>query len=352
MSKITDWLLRLSALAIVVLGLKAAADLVTQILVIVFIAVIISPIYYTLRRFKMPDWLSISLIIISMVCFTFFGILGFIIQTIQTFADNLFVYYDKFLIFLRTTTVWLGEHDIIVPVEVVEHIKKFGLQQIMPIFSGVAPLMLSIVQQIIVILIIVSFILCELPSLPKKVKSIYWVNEEIYNRLLRVVLDIRHYMGIKTIISAITGILIWLGLMILGIPYAEILGIIAFILNFVPVFGSVVAAVIAIVFAMINSASFSMVVYISILYLVVNQVLGNILEPKFMGKGFGISPVIVLLAVIVWGWILGPIGMLLAVPLTMAVKSSIDSLKVDDLEKKKEKDSKHSFEDVSRPKKD
>jgi predicted PurR-regulated permease PerM len=131
------------------------------------------------------------------------------------------------------------------------------------------------------------------------------------------------------------------------VPSAEALGLLAFILNFVPVFGSILATIPAVILASINSGDSGIVVYVIFLYLVVNQVLGNILEPKFMGRGFGISPVVVLLAVLVWGWVLGPIGMLLAVPLTMAVKSSLDSLRQEELVQQNAK----SIEDETNPQK-
>lgn len=340
MSKITDWLLRIAAVAIIMLGLKMASALVTQILIIIFIAVVISPIYYWLRRHRFPNWLALITLIVSMVCFTFFGILSFITQAIQKFADKIPDYYNQFIQIVRDVTAWLASHDVIIPEKVIDYIASFGLEQVMPVVKGVTPFMVSMLQQIIVILIVVSFILCELQSLPRKVRAFRWVNDDIYDRMLRVVLDIRHYMGIKTLISAVTGFAIYLGLKFLGVPSAEILGLLAFILNFVPVFGSIIATIPAIILASINSGDSGTVVYVILLYIFVNQILGNILEPKFMGTGFGISPVVVLLAVLVWGWTLGSVGMLLAVPLTMAVKSSLDSLRQEELAQLKAKESK------------
>lgn len=334
MSKINDWLLKIASIAIIMLGLKYASALITQILIIIFIAVIISPIYYWLRRLRIPNWLALITLIVSMVCFTLFGIISFITQTIQKFADKVPDYYTQFIQIVRDVSSWLSNHDVYVPEKVIDYIATFGLDQIMPVVKGVTPLMVSMLQQIIVVLIVVSFILCELNSLPRKVRSIRWVDKDVYDRMLRMVLDIRHYMGIKTIISAATGFFIYLGLKLLGVPSAEALGLLAFILNFVPVFGSILATIPAVILASINSGDSGIVVYVIFLYLVVNQVLGNILEPKFMGKGFGISPVIVLIAVLIWGWTLGPIGMLLAVPLTMAVKSSFDSLRKEELAQK------------------
>ena len=97
MSKITEWLFRISAVVVIMLGLKFAADLITQILIMIFIAVIISPIYYWLKKHKVPNWASLLGIIVSMVCFTFFGVLGFVTQAIQKFADKMPDYYKQFM---------------------------------------------------------------------------------------------------------------------------------------------------------------------------------------------------------------------------------------------------------------
>lgn len=347
MSKITDWLLRIAAIIGIMLGLNVAKELITQILVIIFISVVVSPVYYWLKQLKFPNWLAILTVILSMVCFTIFGVLGFIIQTIQNVSTDFAEYVKSFTTIMTNVTQWLATHDIEIPIGVVNKIKEYCTVTLVPdVTAKATSLIASSIQQIIVILITVSFIVCELPNMSKNVRKLRWVDDDVYSRLQRVVLDIRHYMGIKTIISAITGVSIYIGLKLLGVPSAEILGLIAFVLNFIPVFGSIVSVVPAVVFAAANLESTGTIISVVLLYLVVNQVLGNILEPKFMGTGFGISPVVVLLAVLVWGAILGPVGMLLAVPLTMAVKSSIDSMDKDRVEKPKKEKSKRKKQET------
>lgn len=326
MSKFSDWLLKISAIIFIMLGLRMASELITQILLIVFIAVVVSPIYYFLRRLHFPSWLAISTIIISMFCFTFFVFMNFVPPIIQSFADNAPKYYSQFVLVVENTVSWLATYDVVVPQNFVDYIYTLRVESILPLVKQVTPFIFSMVQQSIIVVIIVSFILCELPSLPKKVRGFRWVDDNIYDRLLRIVLDIRHYMGIKTIVSLGTGVCIYIGLKLLGIPSAEVLGLLAFVLNFVPVFGSIAAAIPAIILALINSGEPYIILFVCIVYLLVNMVFGNIIEPKLMGDGFGISPVVVLIALLVWGWILGPIGMILAIPLTLAVKSSIDSM--------------------------
>ena len=113
--------------------------------------------------------------------------------------------------------------------------------------------------------------------------------------------------------------------MMMGVDSPVLLGFVAFILNYVPVIGSIIAAVPAVLIALMQHGTLKGA-YVAVLYLAVNTLFGNILEPRFMGYGFGVSPVIVLFSLIFWGWVLGPLGMLFAVPLTMAMQVSLGSM--------------------------
>ena len=138
---------------------------------------------------------------------------------------------------------------------------------------------------------------------------------------VRFVRDVRRFIGIKTFISALTGIFIYFGLIALQVKSALLLSLLAFLLNFVPYIGSVIAAAVGFLLAL-SSGTLATGLWTLVLYFVVNQVLGNIIEPRALGKGFGVSPVLVLFSVIFWGWILGPLGMLFAVPFTVAIRSA------------------------------
>jgi AI-2 transport protein TqsA len=134
--------------------------------------------------------------------------------------------------------------------------------------------------------------------------------------------NVNRYMGLKALISLATGVSIWILLALIGVDFPGTWGLLAFFLNFIPAIGSIIAAVPAVLWALVqlglSSASLT-----ALAYLVVNIIIGNFLDPRIIGKKLGLSPLVVIISLIFWGWVLGPIGMLLSVPLTMIAKIAL-----------------------------
>jgi AI-2 transport protein TqsA len=168
------------------------------------------------------------------------------------------------------------------------------------------------------------FILFETSILPGKIRKAMENNTEAFDNLATIAGDVKKYLALKTAISLVTGILIAIWLMFLGVKYPILWGLIAFLMNFVPNIGSIVAAVPACALALVQLGVYPAVLAV-VGYLVVNITLGNIIEPRIMGQRMGLSTLVVFLSLVFWGWILGPVGMLLSVPLTMTVKIILES---------------------------
>ena len=144
--------------------------------------------------------------------------------------------------------------------------------------------------------------------------------------LNKIGVSIRHYLSIKTYISLFTGFIIWIWLYLIGVQYAVLWGLIAFLLNYIPNIGSLLAAIPTLLFSLIQLGIEGMI-WTGICYLVVNTVMGSVVEPKVMGKGLGLSTLVVFLALIFWGFILGPVGMFLSIPLTITIKIILEQNK-------------------------
>ena len=136
--------------------------------------------------------------------------------------------------------------------------------------------------------------------------------------------SIRRYLGIKTLTSMLTGILAYSAMMLLGVKFAPLWGLLTFLLNFVPAIGSVMAALPVIALALVDN-SLQTAIFVLMTYVGINVAVGNFLEPRVMGEGMGLSPLIVVTSLVFWGWVLGPVGMVLAVPLTVILRILLDA---------------------------
>ncbi|MHC5083415.1 MAG: AI-2E family transporter [Planctomycetota bacterium] len=182
----------------------------------------------------------------------------------------------------------------------------------------------SIVTNGFMIYLIMVFILLEASILPGKIKATMQNNPETFENLSTIADDMKQYLAMKTLLSLATGVLIAVWLIILDVKYPIVWGLIAFLLNFVPNIGSIIAAIPACLLALVQLGP-TTAGMAALGYLVVNVVIGNLIEPRLMGQRLGLSTLVVFLSLIFWGWILGPIGMLLSVPLTMTLKIALQS---------------------------
>jgi predicted PurR-regulated permease PerM len=176
------------------------------------------------------------------------------------------------------------------------------------------------------IFILALFLLLELDSINLKTLAVLRSSNNTVDYLNKIGKSIRHYLSIKTITSLLTGILIWIGLLIIGVDYAIIWGLIAFLFNYIPNIGSIIAAIPAVLFALVQ-LGLGGVLWTSVIFVAVNMIIGNAVEPKMMGRGLGLSTFVVFLSLIFWGYILGAVGMFLSVPLTMAIKIILEQSK-------------------------
>ena len=317
----TRVLVSIASFVVVVAGLKAAQSLVVPFLLSVFIAVICAPPLNWLRKKGVPTALAI-LVVITVLAALGVALIALVGNSVDDFLKNLPSYQERLRGQMTGTLSWLEEKGVFASGGALE--KHFNPQAAMSYFAAFLNGLGGMFSNAFLILLTVIFILVEASGFPTKVKAISGESNASLENLNKVVDDIRRYMAIKTWISLFTGILITLWLIVLGVDYAILWGLLAFLLNFVPNIGSIIAAVPTMVLAFVQLGTAS-ALYTALGYLVVNTLVGNLIEPRFMGRGLGLSTLIVFLSLVFWGWVLGPVGMLLSVPLTMTVKIALES---------------------------
>lgn len=206
-----------------------------------------------------------------------------------------------------------------------EQLFQLDLGRILDLGTNVAFGILSFIASVLLILILTIFMLAEARMFGRQVTAICEARGPDLQKILSAAQDIQRYLGIKTLISLATGLLAGFLCWAAGLDLFILWGILAFVLNFIPVVGSIIAGVPPVLLALLVQDGPSGAIAVAIGYTAINIFLGNFLEPMLMGRRFGLSTLVVLIAVLFWGWLWGPAGMLLAVPLTMVIKAALEN---------------------------
>jgi len=315
-------LLTIAGFVIVIAGMSAAKAILVPFLLAAFIAIISAPPLFWLQRKGLRPW---SALVIVMAGVFFIGLLvvGLVGTSVRNFTTDLPAYETK----LRQQTALVMEllGNLGVRVSVPELIDMFDPGAAMKLVATLLNNLGNVLANGFLILMTVIFMLLEASSFPKKLRSALGEhNASSMPYFDGFISNLKHYMVIKTFTSLATGVLVALWLAILGVNYPMLWGLLAFSLNYVPNIGSIIAAVPAILLAIIQFGLLKTLLTAAG-YVVINLVMGSLIEPRFMGRGLGLSTLVVFLSLLFWGWVLGPVGMLLSVPLTMTAKIALDS---------------------------
>jgi len=310
-----------AAFVVVVAGMSAAKAIIVPFLLAAFISVISSPPLFWLKEKKVPTW--IALLIVIFVILFFLLLIGVLVaSSINDFSTKLPLYETKLQ---EQTDAALGLLERAhVDVDRLELDKIFNSAAVMQFVGKLLNQLVGMLTNGVLILLTVVFMVLEASTIPTKLNAIFRKPEASLKRIKYFIGTVNRYMAIQTVISLATGACVAIFLTIMGVDYPLLWGLLAFLLNYIPNIGSIMAALPPVLLTIIQFG-LGRAVGVAIGYLVINMSIGNIISPRLMGRGLGLSTLVVFLSLIFWGWILGPIGMLLSVPLTMTVKIALES---------------------------
>jgi AI-2 transport protein TqsA len=311
----------LAGFIIVVAGMKAANSILVPFFAAVFIAVICAPPMFWLQRKGVPKVLAIVIMVAAIL---FLGLLfgALIVPSLNDFLISIPGYQEQLSVQISALISLLRENGVNIPQNVVS--ETFNPGWVMSLAGGIFSALGSVLTNAFMILFAVVFILLEVADFPKKLRHVLKNPEVSLSAIEKFSRDAKRYLVIKTLISAVEGIVIWLWLLILGVDYPVLWGTLVFLMNYVPNIGSIIAALPAILLALIQLGVGSALLT-ALGFAVANIALGNLIEPRLMGKGLSLSTLIVFLSMVFWGWVLGPIGMILSVPMTSLVKIALEN---------------------------
>lgn len=313
-------LISVAAFIVIIAGMREAKEILVPFLLAAFIAIIATPPMFWLQRHRLPSALAITTVILAVVIVMM--LLGVLIgSSVNDFSREIPNYRAQLQEKIVTPISWLNSFGIqLTKQDIYSYIDPGeAMQWASRILTGLG----GALSNAFLILLTVIFMLAEAASFPSKLSVIFGGQDRL-TRFQHFLDNVQTYVGIKTVTSLVTGILVSVWLAIIGVDYPLLWGVLAFVFNFVPTIGSIIAAIPAVLLALIQLGGGSALLAVCG-YAVVNVVIGNGIEPKYMGRGLGLSTLVVFLSLIFWGWVLGPIGMLLSVPLTMTAKIALDS---------------------------
>ncbi|WP_152526334.1 AI-2E family transporter [Franconibacter pulveris 1160] len=307
---------KLAALVIILAGIHAAADIIVPLLLALFFAIVLNPLvtWFVRRGFKRS--FAITIVVIVML-FVLTLLLGLLAASLNEFVALLPKYANEFsrkIMHLERMVPFMHLH-----LSPERMLQRMDSEKMMGYATMLMTQLSGAMASIVLLVMTVVFMLFEVRHLPYKLRFAL-SNPQIHIAgLHRALKGVTHYLALKTLISLWTGAIIWLGLTLLGVQFALMWGVLGFLLNYIPNIGSVLSAIPPMIQALLFNGFYECVM-VGLLFLAVHMVLGNMVEPRMMGHRLGMSTLVVFLSLLFWGWLLGPVGMLLSVPLTSVCK--------------------------------
>ncbi len=312
-------LLMLASLVVIIAGIRAAGSVLEIFLMGAFFAAICTVPLTWLQRRAVPSKLAVGL--------TAGGILAFgsllvvlVAMSVNSFLVDLPKNQERLSALTASTIGFLNAHGIHVSGETLR--QNFDLGNVMGFAGAMIAKLGGVIASGFLVIITIVFILLEVSGFPRKLRVALVNPEQSLAGLQEFGDAARRYLIIKTLVGVGVGILIGLWLWFLGVKYAFLWGFLAFLLNFVPYIGCYIAAIPALLLALVElGPAAALLAFLG--YLIVNLVLGFLVEPRLMGAQLGLSALVAFSSLLIWGWVLGPVGMILSVPLTVLLRIAL-----------------------------
>ncbi|MBU2926498.1 AI-2E family transporter [Colwellia sp. 1_MG-2023] len=310
-----------AAIFIIFAGVKTAANILVPFLLSLFIAIICNPLVVKASQFKIPKAVSVIIVIAIFVTIAL-SLAGLVGKSLNELSELIPQYRLQFQEQFTWLTAFLSRYNIQISSSIL--LEYFDPAAAMGMAANMLSGFGSVMANLLLIVLTVVFMLFEASSFPVKLHFALDDPEMRIKQIERFLASVNHYIAIKTMVSIATGMVVSLMLWAFGLDFYLLWGVFAFLLNYIPNIGSIIAAVPAVTLASLQ-LGIGEAGFIGLGYVAINMVMGNMIEPRYLGKGLGLSTLVVFLSLIFWGWLLGTVGMLLSVPLTMILKIGLES---------------------------
>ncbi len=314
LARVSNPLWSIAALVVIIWGLKEASAVLVPIVVAAMLAIICSPAVRWLELRRVPLVAAVLMVVVAMM-----GIIGaagaLVGGSLAGFSEALPTYRSRLKTMADEVLVILRGYGVNVP-----SIRPSELAgEAMDLVTRSMNALVSALSNVFLVMLTMVLILMEGKSVPGKLRAISGDVDEDISYFQQIAAQVQSYLAIKTLVSLATGLLVGVWCFILDIDFAVLWALLAFLLNYIPNIGSILAAIPAMLLALIQHGP-GVALALGAGYVVINMTIGNVLEPWWMGRKLGLSTTVVFLSLAIWYEIWGPVGMLLSVPLTMVLK--------------------------------
>jgi AI-2 transport protein TqsA len=306
----------LACAAIVAGAIKLAAAFIAPLLVACCIAIAVQPIFRRVHTSRIPDFGAIVISLFAVV--GLLAVVGWLfVMALANLSGSAAQYVASLHQAQVQITVWLEAHHQPTLAQSL-YSSRFDtlLQEATTTIVMSVP---AVVSTLVTVLLLIVFMLLEVTTLPKRFRAALGWSPSTFSDFSRTMAEIQRYLSVKTATSAATGLCAGLWCAACGVPNPVLWGLVTFALHYVPTVGSLVAAMPPVLIAL-STHGVGRAGLVAAGLAVSSTVIGNIIEPNALGRSLSVSPLIVLLSMFAWGWLLGPIGALLSVPLTLIAK--------------------------------
>lgn len=310
----------LSILAVLAI-LKLASSVMLPIFFAILLSFTLSPVVDSLTRIKFPRILAIILAILILFGIGYLVAL-FLLSSINSFITEAPKYYERFESILSQIAGALNTNFSMDlpenPIAEIDFTETF-----ISSINAISQNFMAFISGLVIVVLSTIFLLLEAPYLQHTIARAFprRTGKRIVIIMRHTIKQIGRYLSVKFLVSAITGVLVWFFLQIIGMDFALIWGVLAFILNFIPNIGSVILMAITILMGFIQFfPQPGPIVAVFTSMIGVQLVVGNFFDPRLQGRRLNLSPVIIIFSLFLWGWIWGTTGMFIAVPITAVIK--------------------------------
>ena len=304
--------------------MKLCSSLFMPLVISLFIFILVSPVMDRLEKCHVPSIIAMILVIliVALICIIFVYLLfAMINMVLAKLPEDIYkvTAFDSY-ISTKLRDVFNASESEFPSVITLLNIDWVG--QMKSVLTSISSTSLSILGDVAMIILYLMFLLMERATIISKISSAFPDSEgEAHQMIKNIGHQISRYLSVKVLISAATGVLFYLTAIISGMDFPLVFGVLAFLLNFIPTIGSIVVTVGATFVAAVQFLPmWSKVFVIFFAFLVIQMILGNVIDPKLQGVRLNLSPLVILIMLSLWGYVWGIVGMFLAVPITSVIQ--------------------------------